>query len=335
MSASLLELLRRTSAYSGGNAAFIEGLYEDFLQDPSSVSEEWRQKFEDLLQESANEVPDISHRPVRANFARLAREKPGAVKATERLSPAAAEKQGSVLRLINAYRVRGHQNADLDPLHLRDPKNLSELDPAFHRLSDADLDTIFNTGSLYAPDRMLLREIIDFVKEVYTHHIGFEYMHITATEEKRWLQKRIEGYRAKPELTNDDRRWLLQLLTASEGLEKYLHTRYVGQKRFSLEGGESLIPLLDTLIQRAGSKKIEEVVIGMAHRGRLNVLTNIVGKPPRELFDEFEGRKEARGIKTAGDVKYHMGFLRTWKLQVDLCTWHWGSTRPTSKSSAP
>jgi len=308
MSASLLELLRRTSALSGGNAAFLEGHYEDYLQDPASVSPEWRQRFEDLLRASANEAPDISHRPIRANFARLAREKRGASTTGERLSPGAAEKQASVLRLINAYRVRGHQNADLDPLRLRPPEHLPELDPAFHRLGEADLDTIFNTGSLYAPDRMRLREIIDFVREVYTGHVGAEYMHITATEEKRWLQKRIEGYHAKPELTNKDRRWLLQLLTAGEGLEKYLHTRYVGQKRFSLEGGESLIPMLDTLIQRAGVKGLEEVVIGMAHRGRLNVLTNIVGKPPRELFDEFEGRKEARGNMTAGDVKYHMGF---------------------------
>ena len=155
---------------------------------------------------------------------------------------------------------------------------------------------------------MKLRDIVEFLREVYTAHVGFEYMHITATEEKRWLQKRIEGYRARPELSDDDRRRLLRLLTAAEGLEKYLHTRYVGQKRFSLEGGEALIPLLDELIQRSGTNEIEEVLIGMAHRGRLNVLTNIVGKPPRELFDEFEGRKETSGLMTAGDVKYHMGF---------------------------
>jgi len=309
MSASLLELLQKSSGYFGGNAAFIEGLYEDFLQDPTSVAPEWRRRFEDLLQDDTEAAPDISHRPIRTNLARLAREKQAApAVAGERLSPGAAEKQAAVLRLINAYRVRGHQNADLDPLALTRQDPLPELAPAFHRLSDADLDTIFNTGSLYGPERMRLSEILDFVQDVYTGHIGFEYMHITATEEKRWLQKRIEGYRAKPELTTDERRWLLQLLTSAEGLEKYLHTRYVGQKRFSLEGGDALIPLLDQLIARAGTKGMEEVVIGMAHRGRLNVLTNIVGKPPRELFDEFEGRKESSGIKTAGDVKYHMGF---------------------------
>ena len=308
MGTSLLERLRTSSALSGANAAFIEDLYDDYLQDPSSVPADWRKRFDDLIAESGA-AAEISHRPIRANFIRLAREQPaGAAPCVERLSPGAAEKQASVLRLINAHRVRGHQNADLDPLHLSAPEQLPELDPHFHHLADADLDTVFNTGSLYAPDRMSLREIIGFVRQVYTGHIGFEYMHITATEEKRWLQKRIEGYGAQPELTDEDRRRLLQLLTAAEGLEKYLHTRYVGQKRFSLEGGDALIPLLDELVQRAGKKSIQEVVIGMAHRGRLNVLTNIVGKPPRELFDEFEGRKEARGIMSAGDVKYHMGF---------------------------
>ncbi|MEN8174915.1 MAG: 2-oxoglutarate dehydrogenase E1 component [Pseudomonadota bacterium] len=306
---ALLELLRRTSAFSGGNAAFIEGLYEDFLQDPDSVAPAWRERFEDILGESANEAPDISHRPIRANFERLAREgRTRAPAGVAGLSPDAAEKQAAVLRIINAYRVRGHQNADLDPIHLRDIEPLEELDPAYHRLGPAELDKVFNTGSLYAPDRLTLREILEFVREVYTEHVGSEYMHITATEEKRWLQKRIEGYRAKPEVYDEDRRWLLRLLTAADGLEKYLHTRYVGQKRFSLEGGDALIPALDALIQRAGTKGVKEVVIGMAHRGRLNVLTNIVGKPPRELFDEFEGLTEAEGIMSSGDVKYHLGF---------------------------
>ena len=206
MAASLLELLQRTSALSGGNAAFIEGIYEDYLQDPASVPAEWRRRFEDLIGESTDETPDVSHRPIRTNFAQLARERRGPGAVGERLSPGAAEKQAAVLRVINAHRVRGHQNADLDPLKLRESENLAELDPAFHRLTNADLDTIFNTGSLYAPDRMKLRDIVEFLREVYTAHVGFEYMHITATEEKRWLQKRIEGYRARPELSDDDRK---------------------------------------------------------------------------------------------------------------------------------
>jgi len=306
---ALLDRLRTTSALSGGNAAFIEDLYERYLQDPGSVDEAWRKRFDSIVSESANDAPDIAHGPVRSNFARLAKEhRPLTRFTTERMSPGAAEKQAAVLRLINGWRVRGHQCATLDPLQLREPEPVPDLDPAFHRLSEADMDTVFNTGSLFAPDRMPLREIISFVKEVYGGNVGSEYMHITDTRQKRWIQKRVEGYRAKPELSSDDRKWLLTLLTAAEGMEKYLHTRYVGQKRFSLEGGESMIPLLDELIQRAGANGIKEAVIGMAHRGRLNVLTNILGKPPTELFEEFEGKKGPEKFRSMGDVKYHMGF---------------------------
>ncbi len=306
---AFLDRLRTTSALSGGNAAFIEDLYERYLQDPSSISDTWRKRFDAMLLESANETPDIAHGPVITNFARLAREKrPGNQFEIECMSPNAAEKQGAVLRLINAWRVRGHQNATLDPMSLRDMVPVPDLDPAYHRLVEADMDRVFNTGSLFAPDRMPLREIIGLIKEVYGGNVGSEYMHITDTRQKRWIQKRVEGYRAKPELTDNDRRWLLTLLTAAEGLEKYLHTRYVGQKRFSLEGGESLIPVLDELIQRGGASDVREVVIGMAHRGRLNVLTNILGKPPAELYEEFEGRKAPERYKSSGDVKYHMGF---------------------------
>ena len=306
---ALLDLLRKTSALSGGNAAFIEDLYERYLQDPSSVDEQWRSRFDSLIKESANEQPDIAHGPVRSNFARLAREKrPSTRFGADRMSPGAAEKQAAVLRLINAWRVRGHQYATLDPLNLREQEQVPDLEPSFHRLSDTDMDTVFNTGSLFAPDRMPLREIIKLIKEVYGGNVGSEYMHITDTRQKRWIQKRVEGYKARPEVNEDDKRWLLTLLTAAEGLEKYLHTRYVGQKRFSLEGGESLFPLLDELIQRAGASSVKEVVIGMAHRGRLNVLTNILGKPPADLFEEFEGKKSPDALRSMGDVKYHMGF---------------------------
>lgn len=306
---ALLDLLRKTSALSGGNAAFIEDIYERYLHDPASIDPAWRKQFERMLQASANEAPDIAHGPVINNFARLAREnRPASRQSAERLAPAAAAKQGAVLRLINAWRVRGHQHATLDPLNMRQLEDVPDLDPEFHRLSGADMDAVFNTGSLFAPDRMPLREIIALVKEVYGGNIGSEYMHITDTREKRWIQKRVEGHRIKPNLSADEKRWLLSLLTAAEGLEKYLHTRYVGQKRFSLEGGDSFIPLVDELIQRAGANGVKDVVIGMAHRGRLNLLTNIMGKPPTELFDEFEGRKTPDKFKSSGDVKYHMGF---------------------------
>jgi 2-oxoglutarate dehydrogenase E1 component len=302
-----IELFRASTALYGGNAAFVEDLYERYLADPESVDLAWRERFEAMHREAANEVP---HGPVRENFLRLAQESRtrATARSTERLEPAAAEKQGSVLRLINAYRFRGHQIADLDPIVLRDKPKVPDLDPAYHNLEEAHLDQVFHTGSLYAPDRMSLRDIIALITEIYCGSVGSEYMHITNTQEKRWIQKRVEGYRAKPELETADRRWLLMLLTAAEGIEKYLHARYVGQKRFSLEGGEAVIPLLDELIQRAGRKGMKEVVIGMAHRGRLNVLTNILGKPPQDVFAEFEGRVHRPLDDMAGDVKYHMGF---------------------------
>ena len=305
---ALLDLLRSTSAYSGGNAAFIEALYERYLQDPASVDPAWRDHFDTLQRDTPRPEADVPHEPVRANFARLARERRGMLPVAACLSPLAAEKQAAVLRLINAYRVRGHQHARLDPLGLSAREDVPDLDPAFHHLGPADMETVFNTGSLYAPDRMKLADIIDLVQQVYCGTLGSEYMHITDTAQKRWIQKRLEGYRSRPEMTDEQRVWLLTLLTGAEGLEKYLHTRYVGQKRFSLEGGDALIPLLDELIQRAGTKGVEEVVIGMAHRGRLNVLTNILGKPPEVLFAEFEGRAKRRGIMSSGDVKYHGGF---------------------------
>jgi 2-oxoglutarate dehydrogenase E1 component len=304
---AILERFRGSGALYGGNAAFIEDLYERYLQDPESVALAWRERFDAMRQDAANEV---AHGPVRENFVRLAQESRSRARSrtTEHLEPAAAEKQAAILRLINAYRYRGHQVADTDPIQLREKPKIPDLDLAYHNLGPDDLDLVFHTGSLYAPDRMSLREVIALLEQIYCRSVGTEYMHITSTSEKRWIQKRVEGYRAIPELENADRRWLLFLLTAAEGIEKYLHQRYVGQKRFSLEGGEALIPLLDELIQRAGRKGQKEIVIGMAHRGRLNVLTNIFGKPPQAIFDEFEGRLPMDWHQMAGDVKYHLGF---------------------------
>jgi len=195
---ALLNLFKTSSAFYGGNAAFIEDLYEQFLNDPANVDEAWRKRFEQLHSDAANEIP---HGPVRENFARMGREpasQPGA--AGQCLSPAAAEQQAAVLRFINAYRVRGHQMADLDPLRLREPALVPDINPAFHRLGPADMDRVFNTGSLYAPDRMRLGDIQALLEQVYCGHIGAEYMHITDTREKRWIQKRLEGYRGQPEI---------------------------------------------------------------------------------------------------------------------------------------
>ena len=305
----LLELLRKSSPFYDGNAPFIENLYEAWLQDPNSVAENWRLEFEKLPKVNGHGGEELSHQRIQQHFRRMARTRssnhPGC---DDTLAAQAAARQASVLRLINAYRIRGHQLADLDPLHLHDKPHLPELTLAYHNLTEDDLDRVFNTGSLFAPESLPLREILELVQKVYTGTVGSEYMHITDTVEKRWIQQRLETYRTRPELSEGDKRWILRMLTAAEGLEKYLHTRYVGQKRFSLEGGESLIPLLDELIQRAGRDGIEEAVIGMAHRGRLNVLTNIIGKPPAEIYDEFQGTRKNHGVMTSGDVKYHKGF---------------------------
>ena len=294
------EALKSSSFLYGENAPYIEALYEHYLQDPSQLSADWCQFFEDS--------PPIDS-PAPALTLALApltpspppNEPPDST-APRRDALECPSKQGAVLRLINAYRVRGHQNADLDPLGLYPRPVIEDLNPAFHHLLDSDMATLFSTGSLVAPDSLTLAEIMAMLQRCYCGNIGSEYMHITETQQKRWIQQRVE--RPYPKLTPSERNRILERIVATEGLERYLHNRYVGQKRFSLEGGESLIPLLDELVQRAGQHGVEEIIIGMAHRGRLNVLINILGKSPQELFDEFEGKPHLHG---SGDVKYHLG----------------------------
>jgi 2-oxoglutarate dehydrogenase E1 component len=296
----------RSSALAGANAAYLEDLYEAYLRDPTSVDPAWRQWF-DGLPRPGGRAHDVSHGEIREEFRRMALVRParGAAPAAPAADPEQARKQVRVLQLINAHRVRGHQAARLDPLGLTAPDALPELNLRFHGLTDNDLDTVFNAGSLFGPKRATLREIIDIVQHTYCGTIGAEYMHITDTQEKRWIQSSLESVRGVPAYPPEVKRRLLERLSAAEGLEHYLHAKYVGQKRFSLEGGESLIPMLDELIARAGGAGAREIVIGMAHRGRLNVLVNIMGKTPAELFKEFEGKTQRAGT---GDVKYHMGF---------------------------
>jgi 2-oxoglutarate dehydrogenase E1 component len=288
----------------GANAPFIEELYEAYLRDPNAVSGAWRKYF-DQLKGTANEV---SHRLVQQSFAELVKYRGnGHAGAAPSAAIAAVEKkQVSVLQLINAHRFLGARHANLDPLQRQEKPTIPELDPAHYGFSEADMDTVFNTGSLVGPDQMRLRDIIQAVKETYCGTIGAEYMYISDTPQKRWIQNRLEGVRGKPGFTREYKKHILERLTAAETLEKYLHTRYVGQKRFSLEGGDSLIPLLDHLLQHAGKLGVQETVIGMAHRGRLNVLVNTLGKMPKDLFSEFEGKHSDE--LPSGDVKYHQGF---------------------------
>jgi 2-oxoglutarate dehydrogenase E1 component len=289
----------------GGNAPFVEQLYEDWLADPQSVPGQWREYFErlQLLPAPAGRaVADVAHAPIVQSFAERAKQ--GATRAAP---PAALDrKQVSVIQLVAEYRFRGCLLADIDPLRRRQRPHIPELEPAYYDLTDADMDTVFNTGSFIGPEQATLREIIQALKDTYCATLGVEYMYLSSRVEKRWIQERLEPVRSRPNFPPDYRKHLLERLTAAEGLERYLHTRYVGQKRFSLEGGDTLIPVLDNLLQRAGAAGVQELVIGMAHRGRLNVLVNTLGKMPKDLFSEFEGRHDDHLM--AGDVKYHQGF---------------------------
>ncbi|HCS27180.1 MAG TPA: 2-oxoglutarate dehydrogenase E1 component, partial [Spongiibacteraceae bacterium] len=302
-----MELLWSSSHISGGNASYVEELYETFLTDPNAVPEAWRSYFEKLPRASDHTVRDIPHSPIREHFANLAkiRVRPSAAATTSPVSDH-ERKQVRVIQLVSAYRQRGHQKADLDPLKLWKRPPVADLDLHYHQLSDADRDTVFQTGSLYiGKDQATLGEIHEALEKTYCSTVGAEFMHIVNTEERQWIQQRMESVRSRPAYGEDVKRHLLERLTAAEGLEKSLGSKFPGTKRFGLEGGESLIPMMDTMIQRGGAYGAKEIVIGMAHRGRLNVLVNILGKNPGELFDEFEGKAKYQG---SADVKYHQGF---------------------------
>ncbi len=292
----------KSSYLFGSNAPFIEEQYEHYLENPDNVDPDWRNYFDELQKLSNTKSKDVNHSEIIEQFALYAKHKVPTVVSTQGQNP----KQVGVLQLINAYRFLGNRIADLDPLQRHAPETVTELDYKHFGLDDTDLDTEFDTGSLVGPARATLRNIIQALKETYCGHIGVEYMYLTSTEQKRWIQSRFEGSRSKITLNPDDKRSLLQHITAAETLERYLHTRYVGQKRFSLEGGESLIPIVNETIQRAGASGTKEIVVGMAHRGRLNVLVNCLGKMPRDLFSEFEGKHSSE--LSSGDVKYHQGF---------------------------
>jgi len=291
-----------------GNAEYIEGLYEAFLLDPNSVEEKWRRYFEQLPRVSEQSQIDVSPSEVKEYFFRLTRHaKQGSSSQKINSTLQHEKKQIKVLQLINGYRFSGHLHAQLDPLSVeREIRQQDALTLAAFDLTESDLDTEFNTGSLVIAEKASLRNIIKLLKATYCDTIGVEYMHILNNNEKRWIQNRIEHIQGKPTLSLRSKKWLLKKLTAAEGIEKYLHAKYVGQKRFSLEGSESFIPMLSEIIERGGEQGIKEMVFGMAHRGRLNVLINIFGKQPKKLFREFEGTSE--NVSALGDVKYHQGF---------------------------
>jgi 2-oxoglutarate dehydrogenase E1 component len=286
-----------------GNAEFIEDLYERYLTQPGSVPEEWQRLFAGLKGSDSPMRAAIADQ-IRQLFDDREHGQPG--NRAQADGQTSVAKQIAVMRLMQAYRGLGHFRASLDAIRLRAQPNIPDLEPAFHGLTDADMDTVFHTGNLGGRSEMALHEIVAMLRETYTGSIGTEFLHISEVEQKRWLQTRLEATRARPTFTANQRVGFLSRLVAAEGLEHYLHTAYAGQKRFSLEGGETTITALDTIIQTSGAQGVEEMVIGMAHRGRLNVLVNIMGKSPKELFQEFEGLHNWKGI--SGDVKYHQGY---------------------------
>jgi 2-oxoglutarate dehydrogenase E1 component len=307
-----LRALLESTPLGAGNAPYLESLYEQYLDDPQSVPDRWREYFRSLADGAEG---DRAHGPIRAELARRAN---GEAQLRARFPATSAgpgpqdasAKQGAVSRLIQVYANRGHLLADIDPLGLMVRPIPEVLELGYFGLSEADLDTEFVTGSRTdaIPKRLKLRDIIALLRHVYCETIGAEFAHVSDSTERLWLQDHFQEGRVRHRFTVDERKNILWQLTAAEGLERYLATRYPAQKRFSLEGGDSLIPLLDDLIQQGGMRGIEELVIGMAHRGRLNVLVNVMGKSPQELFSEFEGHYDANRMQGSGDVKYHKGF---------------------------
>jgi 2-oxoglutarate dehydrogenase E1 component len=314
MSQSLADQLATTALY-GGNAGFIEDLYEQFLKDPESVDPAWRGYFAKMAAGSAAEV---AHAPIRERLSRLSPRVPATVGSA--VADEASAKQGAVSRLIQVYANRGHLAANLDPLGMQERAKPYVLNLEYFGLSAADMQTEFFTGSRNdaIAKRAKLRDVLAALQFIYTDTIGAEFAHVSNTDERLWLQDNFQAARIERRFSADEKKNILWQLTAAEGLERYLHTKYVGQKRFSLEGGDSLIPLLDDLVQQGGKAGVEETIIGMAHRGRLNVLVNLLGKSPKDLFSEFEGQYDLAKLRGSGDVKYHKGF------SSDLKT-YWGN----------
>jgi 2-oxoglutarate dehydrogenase E1 component len=308
----MMQAFQQNSYLFGGNAPYVEELYEAYLNNPASVPDKWREYFDRMQHVAAADgntaTRDQAHAPIVESFAQRAKANAFVPKVAES-DLSIARKQVHVQSLIAAYRFLGGQWADLDPLKRQERPKIPELEPAFYDLTEADMDMTFSAANTYftKAEHMTLREIVSALRETYCGTIGAEFMYISDPVQKRWMQQRLESTRTNPNFSKDKQRAILEQLTAAEGLERYLHTKYVGQKRFSLEGGESFIAAMDEVIQRSGEKGVQEIVIGMAHRGRLNVLVNTLGKMPKDLFAEFEGKAYDDGL-SAGDVKYHKGF---------------------------
>ncbi|WP_108468914.1 2-oxoglutarate dehydrogenase E1 component [Polynucleobacter difficilis] len=305
----MIQSSRGSSYLFGGNAPYVEELYESYLLDPTSVADHWRDYFDNVNQVPAvdgSSGPDIAHAPIVASFAERAKQGPIRT-VSDSVDSEMGRKRVAVQQLIAAYRNVGNRWANIDPLKRTERPDIPELNPAFYGFTDADMDIVFNTSNtFFGKSNMSLRDLLQALRETYCGTIGAEYMFIADQTIKKWWQEKLESIRSTPFFNVEEKRQILDRVTAAEGLERYLSAKYVGQKRFSLEGGESFIACMDELIRDAGARGVQEIVIGMAHRGRLNVLVNVLGKMPKDLFAEFEHK--APEDLPAGDVKYHQGF---------------------------
>jgi 2-oxoglutarate dehydrogenase E1 component len=304
---SPFEAFLSTTPLAAGNAPYVEAMYERFLADPNSVEPSWREYFAGL----GATAGEVAHGPLVEELAQRAKlRRPGGSVVMAAPETGSAAKQGAVSRMIQIYANRGHLTARIDPLGLMERPAPKVMGLDYLGLSEADLDSEFLTGSRNTAikPRLKLREIIEQLKHIYCGTIGAEFAHVSNETERLWLQDRFQVGRVQQHFSAEEKQDILWNLTMADGLERYLATRYPAQKRFSLEGGDSLIPLLEDLIQTGGAHGLEDIVIGMAHRGRLNVLVNVLGKSPAELFSEFEGNYDLKKLKGSGDVKYHKGF---------------------------
>ncbi|QQG37019.1 MAG: 2-oxoglutarate dehydrogenase E1 component [Micavibrio aeruginosavorus] len=321
----------RMTFLSGNNAEYIAHLYSQYLMSPNKVDESWRGFFDSLddneaalLRElqGASWTPEENRRNKNgfSSFAvgtgaadtavgiTTAQKAKASAPANQDDIRSAARDSVQALMLIRAYRARGHLIANLDPLGLKQASYHPELDPSFYGFTDADYDRPIFINGVLGMETATLREIVQVLKATYSGNIGVEYLHMTDPDQKAWIQQRIEGPRNHTDFSPEGKKAILQRLTAAETFEKFLHVKYTGTKRFGLDGGESLIPALEQVMKRGSQLGVEEVVLGMAHRGRLNVLTNVFSKPFTALFSEFQGRSSnPDDVQGSGDVKYHLG----------------------------
>ncbi|MEL6279702.1 MAG: 2-oxoglutarate dehydrogenase E1 component, partial [Pseudomonadota bacterium] len=333
---SINDIFEQSSFLQGANAAYVEQMYARYMDDPSSVEENWRTFFGSLGDTPTDVAREVSgpgwgsangggeeNGELVAAFDGQWSDAPAAAEIAEKLKSKAAE--GGVglseaqvraatldslraLMIIRAYRIRGHLIADLDPLGLVEPEPHPELDPTTYGFTEADLDRPIFIDNVLGLQTASLREIIRLLKRTYCGTFALQFMHISAPEQVSWLKERIEGFDKEISFTQEGRRAILNKLVESEGFEKFLHVKYMGTKRFGIDGGESVIPAMEQIIKRGGALGAKDIVIGMPHRGRLNILANVMGKPYRAIFHEFQGGSyKPDDVGGSGDVKYHLG----------------------------